>query len=107
MPTSIRRSALHVLLILACVSLVTASGVAQTSAATPAAQTQPAGSSAEDDRIKELTERIIALEGEVRMLQQQAKQGAALTTQAPATQAAATGTAPESTSEAAAQGENQ
>jgi hypothetical protein len=71
----------------------------QTSAATPAA------APTEDDRIKELTERIIALEGEVRMLQQQAAANGS--GGAAGSQAAATGTAPESTSQAASQGQNQ
>lgn len=104
MPTSIGRSALHAFLILTCASLLASflapSALAQAPTAAPASST----SDADRATIKELVERVIALEGQVRMLRQQAaaNPGGA----AAASQAAATGTTPESTSQAAAQGQS-
>jgi hypothetical protein len=101
MPTSSGRSASYVCLIFTCAALLATGAFAQTSTA-PATAQAPAAAPTADDRIKELEDRIIALEGQVRMLQQ-AKQQPAV---APS-QAAASGTAPESTSQAAAQAQNE
>ena len=94
--------------LLVCVfCCVTVAAFGQTPAQTPAAspQTSTAANDAAEQRIRDLVERVIALEGQVRMLQQQAAaNGSGGGT---ASQAAATGTAPESTSQAAAAGQNE
>jgi len=83
--------------------LLAAPALAQAPAANPPAPPAAATpSSSADDKIRDLEDRIIALENEVRTLKEH--QGAA----APApSQAAATGAAPESTSQAAASAQNQ
>jgi hypothetical protein len=98
MPTSIRRVASDALLSIgacALVAMFAASAAAQTPATAPA---PAAGAPAAEDRIKQLEERIIALEGQVRMLQQQGSAPAA-----PPPPTAAT----ETTAQAAAQGQSE
>src|SRR3954470_9374356 len=123
MPTSMRRSALHVVPVLIMMCAMTACADAQTPAAASTATTNsqsaaPAAENSAEQRIKDLEERLIALEGQVRMLKQQAAAAAPAAaastagtqtagTQTAGTQAAAAGTAPESTSQAAAQAQNE
>ena len=105
MPTSMRRSALHAFQAFILIALLALTAFAQTPAQTAAtpSTTPPAADNAAQQRIKDLEERLIALEGQVRMLKQQAAAGGAASSASPA---AATGTTPESTSQAAA-GQNE
>ncbi|MBI2678576.1 MAG: hypothetical protein HYX28_07320 [Candidatus Koribacter versatilis] len=72
----------------------------------PAAAPTSATTDADRATIKELVERVIALEGQVRMLQHQGATNQGSGAAGAPSQAADTGTPPESTSQAAAQGQS-